>query len=361
MLDTIAQRACWSTSELRADPSWNFELSDSERDQLIDLVRGGRVEGRDLLDYRPDDFALSRIPEPVIAAFEEAYRGRGSALLHGLPREGVSEEEFALMTWVIGLAAGVALPQGKASQYLSPVRDAGQSYRNASGRGYNTNSDLEFHIDGGELVALTCYNTAKAGGQSMVASSWKAYEIFSAERPDLLDALHEPIAFNNQGEEALGEPPFRLRPIYALLEGRPHCGFNRNRIQAAQTHDDVERLTDKQKEAMTVLDEILRRPDVLFTMHLAPGDMQILNNHFVIHSRTGFEDHSEFERKRLLYRLWIMPPHADALPPSLADFYGSSAPNILRGGIKGHHYDERCRAFETALSKYHAVVDRPSE
>lgn len=359
MSDIITSRASWSTSELKSDPTWVFDLSDSERERLIDLVRRGRVEGRDFLDYRPDDFALSEIPETVIAAFEEAYKGRAMALLHGLPRQGVSEEEFALMTWVIGLAVGVALPQGKASHYLSPVRDAGQSYRNASGRGYNTNSDLEFHIDGGELVALTCYNTAKTGGQSMVASSWRAYEIFAAERPDLLDALHEPIAFNNQGEEAPGEPPFRLRPIYALLDDRPHCGFNRNRIQAAQTREDVGKLTDQQKGAMDVLDEILRRPDVLFTMHLAPGEMQILNNHFVIHSRTGFEDYSEFERKRLLYRLWIMPPQADALPPSLADFYGSATPNILRGGIKGHHYDERCRAFEKALSEYHAVLGRP--
>lgn len=358
MPDIITQRADWSVSELKADPTWVFDLSDDEREQLIGLVRRGRVEGRDLLDYRPDDFALADIPEAVTASFEEAYRGRGTALLHGLPRQGVSEEEFALMTWVIGLAVGVALPQGKASQYLSPVRDAGQSYRNSSGRGYNTNSDLEFHIDGGELVALTCYNSARAGGQSMVASSWRAYEIFAAERPDLLDALHEPIAFNNQGEEGPGEPPFRLRPIYALLDGIPYCGFNRNRIQAAQTREDVERLTDRQREAMDVLDEILRRPDVLFTMHLAPGDMQILNNHFVIHSRTAFEDYDEFERKRLLYRLWIMPPQADALPPSLADFYGSSAPNMLRGGIKGQHFGARCRAFENSLSQYHAVLDR---
>ena len=47
------------------------------------------------------------------------------------------EDAFRLLNWAIGLHVGVARPQGKASQYISPVRDAATDYRSASGRGYS--------------------------------------------------------------------------------------------------------------------------------------------------------------------------------------------------------------------------------
>jgi hypothetical protein len=50
-------------------------------------------------------------------------------LLRGLPRDGLTAQEFELLTWAIGLHIGVARPQGKDSQYLSAVRDAGITYR----------------------------------------------------------------------------------------------------------------------------------------------------------------------------------------------------------------------------------------
>jgi alpha-ketoglutarate-dependent taurine dioxygenase len=40
-------------------------------------------------------------------------------------------------------------------------------------------------------------------------------------------------------------------------------------------------------------------------MDLREGDMQFLNNHVVLHSRTAFEDYPEEERRRHLLRLWI--------------------------------------------------------
>ena len=72
----------------------------------------------------------------ISKAFREAHFGRGIALVQGLPRDGISEQEFELMNWAIGLNIGVARPQGIASQYISAVRDVGVDYRTSSGRGY---------------------------------------------------------------------------------------------------------------------------------------------------------------------------------------------------------------------------------
>ena len=48
---------------------------------------------------------------------------------------------------------------------------------------------------------------------------------------------------------------------------------------------------------MDALDAILRRPDVMFTMWLEPGDMQLINNHTMLHSRTDYIDYDDPAKK----------------------------------------------------------------
>jgi len=38
---------------------------------------------------------------------------------------------------------------------------------------------------------------------------------------------------------------------------------------------------------------------------LKPGDMLFINNRWIFHNRTAFEDHAEPERRRHLVRLWL--------------------------------------------------------
>jgi len=115
--------------------------------------------------------------------------GRAMALVKNLPREGVTPAEFRLMTWAIGLHFGVARPQNRTSDYITEVKDTGHAYRSPTGRGYNSNAELDFHVDSSDVVLLSCYNQAPVGGMSMCASAATAYEIVQAERPDYAAAL----------------------------------------------------------------------------------------------------------------------------------------------------------------------------
>ena len=63
-----------------------------------------------------------------------------------------------------------------------------------------------------------------------------------------------------------------------------------------------------------------------------PGDVQILNNHTMLHARTGYEDWPEPEKKRHLLRLWLCPPDGSRLPPVFAECYGGVTVGD-RGGI----------------------------
>ena len=340
------ERVAWTAGSLAEDRGWVFTLDDRARRDLLGAVRGVHDPDRPLFDWRREDFDLGSALPVLRAAFREQREGSGVALVRGLPREGVTAEEFRLMTWAIGLHFGVARPQGKASQYLSAVRNEGTDYRSSTGRGYSSNASLDFHVDGCDVVGLACYNVAREGGQSMFTSSITAHNVMLAERPDLVELLYEPFCYSRQGEQAPDEGPFLRCPIYGEAEGILFGRWNRNRVASAQKLEGVPQLTPRQAEALDVLDALLRRPDLMGNMWLAPGDLQLMNNHAVLHSRTQFEDWEEPEKKRLLWRLWLAPPDSRRLPEPWAEPFKSAEPGAVRGGIRGWQWDEDCRAWE---------------
>jgi hypothetical protein len=338
--------AAWHATDLRAATSWIFALDDRARRELLQAVRKVRDPDKSVFDYRRADFDLGHAGPVIRAALHEANHGRGTALLRGLPREGVDEAEFELLTWAIGLHIGVARPQGKASQYISPVRDIGTVYRSAGGRGYSSNADLDFHTDSADVVLLACYNQARSGGMSLLTSSVAAHRQLAAERPDLAEALHQPFWFSRQMEQAPDETAAYPNPVYDEADGLLCSKWNRNRIQVAQQIEGVPPLTPQQRAAMDALDEVLRRPELMYAMYLQPGDVQILNNHVTLHSRTEFVDYEEPSRKRVLFRLWLAPPDSPRLPESWLPAYRSVSPGTVRGGIIGQAYDTTRREYE---------------
>jgi Taurine catabolism dioxygenase TauD, TfdA family len=338
----------WLAADLQRDTSWIVRISDADRTAMLAALASASGKSKQLLEYRQDDFPFGDSIEPVRRALAEAQHGRGAALLKGLPREGVSEHDFRLLTWGIGLHLGVARPQDKATRYLNEVRNAGGDYRSATGRGYSSNAELDFHVDGADVVLLSCYNQAPRGGDSMCSSSLAAYRQMRIERPDLAAELHKALPFSLQGEQAEGRPAFIHMPVFGERDGRIFCMWVRNRVVFGEKLPGAPQLTERQRQAMDLLDEIVRRPAFMFSMRLEPGDLQILSNHTVLHSRTEFEDSPISEERRLLYRLWISTPDAPQLPPPWQAYYGAVEVGTVRGGSFGQQYTNACRAFDEA-------------
>ncbi len=66
-----------------------------------------------------------------------------------------------------------------------------------------------------------------------------------------------------------------------------------------------EPLTVADLEALDVFEEAMGGPDVAVRVPLEPGDIQLIDNTFLLHSRTSYEDYAEPERKRHYLRLWL--------------------------------------------------------
>jgi hypothetical protein len=248
--------AAWRATDLVRDTArWTLRFDDAERADLPQVLRAAHRPGQPLLAYRRSDFpfgaaALAKIRRAV----DEAQHGLGVALVKGFPREGVTPEQFELLTWAVGLHFGVARPQDKMTRYINRVQNVGTVYRSPTGRGYSSNAELDFHVDGADIVLLSCYNQAPVGGDSMCASSTAAWRQLLTERPDLAEVLRELLPFSRQGEQAEGLSPFRLMPVYGDLGNDVFCMWVRNRVEQGEKLPGAPRITALQREAMDLLD-----------------------------------------------------------------------------------------------------------
>ena len=61
---------------------------------------------------------------------------------------------------------------------------------------------------------------------------------------------------------------------------------------------------------------MLNRPALRAEFALEPGQVYFINNRWILHNRTAFEDHPEPERRRHLVRLWLEAGNGESPAPS---------------------------------------------
>ena len=323
----------WFGRDLQRRTDWIRSFSAAELAELDDAVRAFKGHGTPLADISPATFALPALGAVLSGILTELLEGRGFAMLRGFPVERYTREEQAIAYLGIGSHFGKARSQNAKGHLLGHVKDLGLDIKDPKVRYYQTNRRLEYHTDSVDVVGLLCLQTAKAGGESFIASSMTLYNEILARRPDLLPALFEPFPTDRRGEVPEGMQPWFDMPVFHRHAGRLTCIYVRQYIESAQQHfAQATRLTGAQLEAMDLLDELVNDPQIHLSMAFLPGDMQFLHNHQILHSRNDFENWPEPARHRHLLRLWLAPARARPLPDVFLPRYGSVTPGE-RGGI----------------------------
>jgi hypothetical protein len=327
----------WYAQDLETDQSWIQRLSKEAVAGFEAALRHAKSLTKPLLDLNPDDFPLNTAAADALRnAFKATQDAYGLCLLKGFPVDRWTAEDARLLYWGIGLHAGVARTQNRASQVMTDVRDEGGSYKTKNGRGYNTNAGLDFHQDSCDVVALLCLQTAKSGGTSKVISSMALRDEIARVRPDLLPVLKGAFYHSYQGTQDATQPPFYRCPILGNDPEYFALRTNRKNIVAAQRDfPEVPRLTPQQVEVLDLMDELMPSQRLCFSMSLERGDLQLLNSFVTLHSRSDFEDYEEPERKRHLLRLWLAIPASQPLPPEWEEYWGNTAAGSVRGGVRG--------------------------
>jgi hypothetical protein len=327
--------SAWTGADMRTrEAEWTYRLSPAEVSEIEDAVRRVRARGLDLADVTRGDFPLPTLGPVLDRLRHEVLHGRGFVMLRGMPVEGRPIEQSATAYWGVGTYFGAARSQNAKGHLLGHVYDLGLglSATNPNVRSYATAERQNFHIDRCDIVALLCLRRAKAGGLSAIVSSMALHNAMAERRPDLLERLYQPFAVDRRGEVPPGKAPFYDAPVFNEHSGLLSVLYSRLHIGSAQRFPEARRLTAEDIEALDMLAALAADPEFRLDIHFTPGDIQFLHNHTILHSRTGYEDWPEAERKRHLLRLWLSPPDARELPPVFAECYGGITPGD-RGGI----------------------------
>ena len=294
----------WRSGDL-APGDWSIELTEGQRQLLAGAAREARGRGLQPSDMTRDLFPLPELERAIGDWSHMLSDGRGFVLLRRFPIDLLSDEETELAYVGLGAHLGQPVSQNAAGELLTHIRDDRLPESGPEVRLYRTRKRQDFHTDGADIIGLLCLHRAKVGGESRIASSGAVYNEMLRRRPDLLQVLYEPMCWDRQGgDDAGGQRWFELAPI-SDLDGAPRIFYIGWYIRDAQRHADVPRLTERQLEAMELLESIANDPTVHVEMDFEPGDVQLLNNARILHAREAYEDDDDPAERRHLLRLWL--------------------------------------------------------
>jgi len=307
----VSHAGAWSPQQFSNDFSW-LHVFTAEQVSEMRAVVAYWSSRRTTFDGVQSPAELLPSLMPLMRTARNELASRGFLLLRGVPVGGLSREEAATLYWAIGMLLGVGTTQNAAAEFLCPVTDRGVKFgysketNEQNARGYQSRADLNFHCDPTDVVALLCFRKAMSGGLSAIVSSETIFHIIAQEAPEHLPILMRGFPYDRKGENLANEGPVTQRiPVFAFHGDRVSCRYARSYINGGA--DKLgEALTAEEIAALDFFDGVARRSDVVLHMAFEPGDIQLLNNYTTLHGRTSYEDHVDPERRRFLYRLWLM-------------------------------------------------------
>ncbi|MFF0629484.1 TauD/TfdA family dioxygenase [Streptomyces sp. NPDC004296] len=310
----LAGPAVWRGADLVANRAWALRLEPSHLQELDAAVRAVRARGTPLLKVTADDFPLPTLAGELRRIADVLENGRGFALVEQLPVERYGAAAAATLLWGIGRHLGVPVSQNATGHMLGHVRDTGHPKTDPGVRGYQTRAALPFHTDESDVLALLCLRPARSGGRVSLASSAAVYNGLLAQRPRLAARLYRTHCLDRREEQAPGESPYLRVPLATWCRGKLSIRYNRHYLESAQRFPDVPRLEPADAELFDLIDALAASPGLRLGLDFAPGDLLLLNNHAVLHSRTQYEDSPEPERQRHVLRIWLTPNQPRMLP-----------------------------------------------
>jgi hypothetical protein len=201
---------------------------------------------------------------------------------------GLTRFDSPLWTGSDGVTAIQAAGEGRQAAYIP-----------YSNRPLSWHTDGYYNDSGHQVrgVVLHCERNAASGGVTALMDPDIAYIRLRDENPDHIAALSRADVLTipaNYEADALIRPA-QTGPVFSTIDDRLHMRYSARKRYVEWRDDGA---TWAARQALDLLlegdnDDIIRH-------RLQPGEGLISNN--VLHNRSGFEDHPETGRDRLLYR-----------------------------------------------------------
>ncbi len=319
--DKVHDASVWTGADLEADRSWNVQITDAERAELVQGLAGVKAKGIELRQMTADDFPLGPALRDLADRIVKACRdGRGFIVTRGFPVAGHDTDDVRVMYWGLSKHLGTCVSQDKHAALVADVIDRGQKKEPLT-RAYGSSKESKLHVDLSDVVGLLCVRQAKEAPPSVLASSMHVYNQFVEHHPEWLERLYRGFRWDRFGEQAAWEAPVTAEiPVFSQAGGQVSCRYNRSWITGASVR--MNRPFDATEEAiLDFFDKSARAGSIQLALH--PGDMYFASNYTVLHGKAAHADeHVVEDAKRLLLRVWINLPDFRAFSDEATVRYG---------------------------------------
>ena len=332
----IDSPSVWRGADMSKRTDWIYRLNAEEIAEIDAAYRQLVARGIALNDIERENFPLPRFAKIAARAQDAIENGPGIFLIRGFPAQNYEMLALRMIYWGMGKYLGTAVTQSSDGDLLGDVRDASFDINTKTGRGYRSAQELTFHCDSADVTALFVLRTAMTGGVSGFASSIAVHNEVVRRDPHSAAILYQPFYWSLQGQEAPGEAPYYQQPVFHMHDGYFALRFVRAQIYGAEKFAGAPPLSPEQRAALDLLSEVADGDEFSFRMMLAPGDLEILNNHIAMHARTEFKDNSAPDTNRHLLRLWLSMPNSRPLSPLMSYIYRDQRPGVVRGGFRAY-------------------------
>ena len=334
-LRPVSGRNVWYGPEMARRDDWIRRLTDAEIAALENMVVRLDATGIDI-----GTIDTSQMHVPVLRALMDEVRqavlhGTGFILVRGVPVERWTLRQCAIAYFGLGSMLGEPVSQNAMGHILGHVKDIGYDYQRPTHRVYQPAARLPYHCDSSDVVALLCLKPARSGGLSSIVSSGAIYNEMLRRHPELAVELCRPVYRDRRGEGPAGADPWYAVPVFnPMPDGSLVTTYVRSSIRKAQRFPEVPRLTPALEAACDLLDSLAESADIHLDMEFRPGDIQFLNNHWILHSRTAFEDFPGSGQRRHLFRLWLACADGPPLPDVFTRVWQGATANGRPAGIR---------------------------
>jgi hypothetical protein len=329
----VSERAAWVGPDIQASNEWLLHLNEEELLE-IDIALKKLKEANIKIPFTANDFKLPTLSKRIHSLYDILENQLGFALIRGVDREKYSDDDCELIYWGVGIHLGTPVSQNTRGHLLGHVTDEGKSISDPTTRMYQTKLKMDFHSDQlpVDVVGLFCQRKAKRGGASFLVSALTIHNVLTQERPDLVEVLHQPFNLDWRGENPEGEKPWYTCPMFSFHDGKLTSRItSRAFFESVTRHGEDLALSEKQREALDVVQEISERESLRLSMGFREGDIQFINNHQILHAREDYEDYDDPKLRRHLLRMWLSFPkeYRRNLSPELMERYAF----VEAGGI----------------------------
>jgi alpha-ketoglutarate-dependent taurine dioxygenase len=279
-------------------------ISDDCTDELDQaLTRGISLDTRraELIEAMPCCAALA------MDLRAELFERSGFVVLDRLPVKRYEAAQNKQLAGLLGSLISPLMAQDRAGTRLYDVLDNGGA--DGAIRRSKTNQAQPFHTDGAwlqpppALIGLFCIQPALSGGSSQLASVPVALSRLVQEDDSIdLDELFAPVYWNCMGEQREGALPYSRLPV---LDSESPSAALRYYVDYVRTGSKLAGQT-----VAPHIESLFRRIDqaladtAIKPFGLQAGQLQYVNNGWLVHARGAFSDLEVGERGRHLVRIW---------------------------------------------------------